>query len=217
MLNIGAYADTVPWVENSPVKAVVETRLVHALHRKASALLAEAAARPAASPAALAEVRDFLVAHLDTHHTCEDNILWPMIEDRAPEAAEPLARLSGEHDQLDAALDALAAAPTDEPGRTALVDAAVAVRDLVHTHLEHEEPILFPALREHISEEAWADFARQVIATTPDVGTHLLVGFLEQLGTQEEVESILRDMPAPVRAALREQAQETLGRLAAAG
>lgn len=199
------------------MKAVVETRLVHDLHRRVSSVLAEAAAHPAASAAALAEVRDFLVAQLETHHKCEDNILWPMIEHRAPGAAEPLARLSGEHDQLDAALDALAAAPVDEPGRTALVDSAVAVRDLVHAHLENEEPILLPALREHVSEEAWEDFARQVRATTPDVGTHLLVGFLEQVGAPEEVEIILRDVPAPVRAALREQAQETLGRMMAAG
>jgi hemerythrin-like domain-containing protein len=199
------------------MRAVVETRLMHDLHRKASTVLAEAAAQPAASAAALAELRDFLVVHLDSHHKCEDTILWPMIEDRAPGAAEPLARLSGEHDQLDAVLEALAAAPTDEPGRTALVDAAVALRDLVHTHLEHEEPILFPALREHISEEAWADFARQVVEKTPHVGTHLLVGFLEQVGTPEEAEIILGDLPVPVRVALREQAQETFGRLTVAG
>jgi hemerythrin-like domain-containing protein len=216
-LTIEPYVDIVVRVPDSPVKAVVETRLVHDLHRKASALLADAAARPAASAPALAEVRDFLIAQLDSHHRCEDEILWTMIEERVPAAAEPLGRLSREHDQLDAALDALAAAATDEPDRTALVDAAVALRDLVHTHLEHEEPVLFPVLREHVSDEAWADFSRQVVAKTPEVGTHLLVGFLELVGAPEDVEIILRDMPAPVRTSLREQAQETLGRLAAAG
>jgi len=204
-------------VKASTVTAVVHTRLVHDTHRRASTVLAEAAADPAASGAALAEVRDFLVAHLDIHHKAEDNVLWPMIEDRDPGAAQPLARLRGEHDRLEAALEALAAAPIDEPGRTALVDSAVAVCDLVHVHLDHEEPVLFPALREHLSEQAWEDFARQVRAMTPDVETHLLVGFLEQVGTPEEVEIILRDMPARVRAELREQAQETLGRLTAAG
>jgi len=212
-----AYVHTVTRVKDSTVTAVVHTRLVHDTHRRASSVLAEAAADPAASVAALAELRDFLVAHLDDHHTSEDNILWPMIENRDPGAAEPLARLSAEHDQLEAALEALAAAPIDEPGRTALVNSAVAVRDLVHAHLDHEEPILFAALREHVSEEEWEDFARQVRATAPDVGTHLLVGLLEQVGTPEEVEIILRDVPAPVRAALREQAQESLGRLTAAG
>ncbi|GAA1206500.1 hemerythrin domain-containing protein [Pseudonocardia alaniniphila] len=197
--------------------AVVHTRLVHDTHRRASTVLAEAAANPAASGTALAELRDFLVAHLDSHHKSEDDVLWPMIEELAPGIAEPLTRLSAEHDQLEAALEALAAASVDAPGRTALVDAAVAVRDLVHAHLENEEPVLLPALSQHVSDEAWDDFARQVRATTPGVGAHLLVGFLEQVGTPEDVEIILRDMPAPLRAELRDQAQETLGRLTAAG
>jgi hemerythrin-like domain-containing protein len=204
-------------VRDTQATAVVETRLVHNLHRRVSSVLAEAAARPSASAAALAEVRDFLVVQLETHHECEDNILWPMIEDRAPAAAESFARLSAEHDQLDAALDALAEAPIDDIDRTALVESAVALRDLVHTHLEHEEPVLLPALRDHVSDEAWEDFVRRVRAATPDVGTHLLVGFLEQVGTPEEVEIVLRDVPAPVRAALREQAQGTLDRLTRVG
>jgi hypothetical protein len=43
---------------------------------------------------------------------------------------------------LEVTLGVLAAAPVDESGRSALVHSAVAVRDLVHTHLGHEEPIL---------------------------------------------------------------------------
>jgi hemerythrin-like domain-containing protein len=199
------------------VTAVIETRLIHDIHRRATSLLAEAAAHPSAPAAALTDVRDFLVAHLHHHHETEDDILWPMITAKAPEAADPLAGLSGEHDQLDAALDALSAATVDDAGRASLADAAVAVRDLVHLHLEREEPVLFPALRDHVSEEAWADFSRHVIATTPEVGTDLLVGFLEQVGTPEEVEIVLGGMPAPVRTALSEQARATLGMLRAAG
>jgi hemerythrin-like domain-containing protein len=202
-------------VTDSQVTAVIETRLIHDIHRRATSLLAEAAAHPSAPAAALTDLRDFLVAHLHHHHETEDDILWPMITAKAPEAADPLAGLSGDHDRLDAALDALGAATVDTD-RASLVDAAVAVRDLVHLHLEREEPVLFPALRDHVSEEAWADFSRQVIATTPEVGTDLLVGFLEQVGTPEEVEIVLGGMPAPVRAALSEQARATLGRLRAA-
>ncbi|MBF8185781.1 hemerythrin domain-containing protein [Nonomuraea sp. K274] len=202
---------------DSQVTAVLETRLIHDIHRRATSLLAEAAARPSAPPAALAEVRDFLVAHLHHHHESEDDILWPMIKAKAPTAADPLAGLSDEHDRLDAALDALGAAPMDDSDRTALLDTAVAVRDLVHLHLEHEEPALFPALRDHVSEAAWAEFSQHVMATTPQVGMHLLVGFLEQVGTPEEVEMLIGGIPAPVRTALREQAQATFDTLRAAG
>jgi len=185
--------------------AVIETRVVHDVHRRASSLLAEAAARPGVPETALADLRDFLVSHLHHHHESEDDLLWPMILAAAPTAADPLADLSGEHDKLEAALDALATVPVTD--RAALTDAAVAVRDLVHLHLEHEEPALFPALRDHISEEVWADFARQVQDTTPQVGMHLLVGLMEEVGPPEEVEMVLRTVPSPVRVALREQAQ----------
>ena len=193
--------------------AVIDTRLVHDLHRKASSLLAEAASRPGASTAALAELRDFLVAQLRDHHQAEDDLLWPMITAKAPELAGSLATLGSEHERLDPALDALASAPVSEPDRTALASAAITLRDLVHEHLAHEEPVLFPALRDHVSEEEWDEFAEQVRTSTSPVGVHLLVGFLEQVGTPEEVGIILARIPAPARAALNEQAQETLRRL----
>jgi hypothetical protein len=93
---IGAYVIGVTRMKNSPVNAVVGTLLLYNAQHRASAVPAAAvAAHPAASAAALAEVRDFLLAQLDTHHKSEDDILWPLIEERVPEAAEPLARLSG--------------------------------------------------------------------------------------------------------------------------
>jgi hemerythrin-like domain-containing protein len=198
---------------DTQVTAVIETRLVHDLQRKASSLLAEAAPRPEVPAAALAEVRDFLVNQLRHHHQAEDDLLWPMITAEAPKLADPFASLSSEHEELDAALDALVSAPVSEQDRTALASAAIKLRDLVHTHLDFEESVLFPALRDHVSEEDWKEFTEQVVARTPPVGTHLLVGFLDQVGTPEEVAIILGGIPAPAQAALREQAQDTLARL----
>lgn len=78
----------------------------------------------------------------------EDNVLWPMITAAAPEISGSLTQLSSEHDELDAALDKLESIPLHDDGdRAALRDAAVVVRDVIHQHLEHEEPLLFPALR----------------------------------------------------------------------
>jgi iron-sulfur cluster repair protein YtfE (RIC family) len=195
------------------VTALLETRLVHDLHRQASSLLVEAATRPGTPATALSELRDFLLAQLREHHQAEDDQLWPMIIAEAPELADSLAALNGEHEELDAVLDATGSAPITGPDRTTLVAAATALRDLVHTHLGHEEPILFPALRDHISETAWEKFAEDVRAAGSGVGTHLLVGFLERAGTKQEADVILAGMPDRARAALREQAQEAFRQL----
>ncbi|MFC0507073.1 hemerythrin domain-containing protein [Micromonospora costi] len=184
-------------------RSVIETRLTHDTHRRATTLLAEAATRPAADSAALTELRDFLVATLRHHHESEDNDLWPLIEAVAPGTAKPFEDLSHEHDALDRALDVLAAAPVPaEADRGELATAAVAVRDLVHRHLEHEEPLLFPALRAHVSPEAWDAFALKVIATTPPAGAGLLIGFFDEVGTAVEVELILSSLPAPAQQAV---------------
>jgi iron-sulfur cluster repair protein YtfE (RIC family) len=199
--------------------AVTETRLSHGLHRRATTLLSQAALRPSVPLAAVAELRDYLVKNLHHHHETEDRRLWPMISAVAPEAAEELAALSKEHDELDRALDTLAAAPAgSDADRESLHQAANVVRELVHRHLEHEEPILFPAL-EKLPPESWAAFSQEVITTSPMEAAHLTVGFFDEVGTPEEVSLILSGLPAPALElvpVMREQARASLAVLSGA-
>lgn len=180
-------------------RSVLETRLTHETHRRASALLAEAASSPSADPEALTHLRDFLVATLHHHHESEDHILWPLIEATAPGSSAPLVALGEEHGELERKLRVLAEAPVPaaEP-RDALAEAARDVRDLVHRHLEHEEPVLFPALREHLTAEQWDEFSLQVVTTTPPVGALLMIGFVNEFATQQELDAMMSGLPATV-------------------
>ncbi|MFE0512383.1 hemerythrin domain-containing protein [Streptomyces sp. NPDC058964] len=211
--------------------AVVETRLTHEVHRVATALLAEAALRPSVPFEELAQLRDFLVANLRHHHEAEDNDLWPRIVAAAPATAHTLDALSEEHERLDTALDRLACvlissgetgregagpaagregAGTASAVRAALHAAAVDVRDTVHDHLVHEETILFPALRDHVSPADWEDFSRQVIASTPPIAGHLMIGFLDEIGTADEVELVLAGLPEPLLSLLPEMRRQAV-------
>ncbi len=198
--------------------AVIETRLAHGVHRVASNLLTEAAVRPSVPLDALEQLRDFLVANLRHHHETEDHDLWPRIIAAAPAISHELDELSGEHEQLDEALDRLSAVlvsdgTASDEVRVILHEAARAVRDTVHSHLTHEEPILFPALLDHISPQEWQDFSQRVIATTPPVAGHLMIGFLDEVGTPAEVELMLSALPEqvlPLIPAMRRQAAEDL-------
>lgn len=131
--------------------AVVETRLVHEGQRRATSLLAAVVGGDAVPPYAAVELRDFVVASLEHNHRREDDVLWPLLTSAAPELAEALDGLSREHVRLDAALDELGEVAIDGAGEQTATAAAVAVRDLVHEHLSHEEPVLLPALRDHIT------------------------------------------------------------------
>jgi hemerythrin-like domain-containing protein len=196
------------------VVAVTETRLTHELHRRATTVLSQAALRASVPLEALDQLRTYVVKNLRHHHETEDHQLWPMIVDAAPDIAAAMGSLSEEHDQLDAALDALELASiAGDADRENLHRVAEAVRELVHRHLEHEEPILFPALTRYVSAQGWAAFSQQVIATSPMEAAHLTVGFFDEVGTPEEVALVLSGLPEPAQQfvpAMREQARADL-------
>ncbi len=176
--------------------AVLETQLVHDAQRRVTTILADALDSRSAPTSTVGEVRDFVVAMLDHHHRSEDSDLWPLLTSCAPELSDALAALSREHDQLDAALHELAAAPVGSGDGAA---AARHVRDLVHTHLSHEEPVLFPAFRAHLTDEDWFAFSQRTVATTPQVSTHLYIGLFYEVGTDIQLELVLRQLPPDAR------------------
>jgi hypothetical protein len=189
--------------------AVVETRVVHDTHRRATSLLADAIVGDRAPGGAVAALRELVVAMLRHHHESEDRELWPILTAAAPSLADPLGDLSREHDRLDDALDRVAAS-TDEAS-------AIEVRDLVHDHLAHEEPILFPALRAHVTDDQWTAFFQRAVARAPRVGTDLLVALLHQVASEDDVEVILQHLPPDARAAvpaMRAGGEQTLYLLA---
>ncbi|NMO55653.1 hemerythrin domain-containing protein [Actinoplanes sp. TBRC 11911] len=191
--------------------SVLQTQLVHNVHRRATTMLVEAAADPAVPVGALATLREFLVSNLHHHHETEDNDLWPLIKEADPEAALRMTELTGEHNILDEALETLLRADLND--REFFTGAAEAVRDVVHRHLVDEEPVLLPALRDHLSPEAWNGFAAHVAATAPTAHRHLMIGFMDLAGTGEQIEVMLGALPLPLLARLRDEAKEAFASL----
>ncbi len=186
--------------------AVSETQLVHDVHRRATSLLSDATNHPSPSLRGVAELRDFVAATLDHHHHSEDRDLWPLLIAAAPELSDELARLSAEHDLLARDLDALRRVHLAQPGDLrALRAPAQKVRDRVHEHLAHEEPVLFPAMAQSLSDQVWAEFSQRTVTSAPTDGLHLLAALFDEVGTPSQVDLILRHVPAerhePFRAA----------------
>jgi hemerythrin-like domain-containing protein len=195
--------------------AVIETRVVHDVHRAATSLLATADVEHAYGIEALAELRRFVTGTLRHHHHGEDADLWPLLARQEPALTAGLRALSAEHAELDTTLDALDSAPIDDD-LGALRARAETLRDIVHEHLAHEEPFLFPALREHVSDEAWDEFSQRMVTTSPPEGNHLMLAFLDRVASPAEVDLVLRDLPAEAREhfpAMRAQAAATLAAL----
>jgi hemerythrin-like domain-containing protein len=197
---------------------VIEMRLVHDVHRAATSLLAEAAARPDLPPGELGELRDFTVAALRHHHQSEDDALWPICETVDPEVEAALRELSAEHRRLDDALDALEALPVAARAeRASLAAAAEEVRELVQQHMAHEEAVTFPSLR-LLTAAQWAEFSRAAMESAPAAGVHLQIGLMDEVGDPGDVAAVFAGLPAPAVQALpamRARARATLGALRA--
>jgi hemerythrin-like domain-containing protein len=179
---------------------VIETRIVHDVHRRATSLLTDAVGAPSAPIRLVAELRDFVVATLHHHHACEDSDLWPLLGSAAPDLTRDLWTLTEEHERLQHQLDTLQRIPIDhEADRARCIEPAGELRDLVHEHLAHEEPLLFPALRRNVSLRAWSEFSARTVASSPPEGTHLLVAMLHEAGTNDELDIIFRHLPPPAR------------------
>jgi hemerythrin-like domain-containing protein len=203
---------------NTESRAVLETRVIHDLHRRATALLADAAADATTPTTELEVLRDFVVATLHHHHESEDEQLWPVVVELAPDLGEVFTQLGRDHERLAAALDAVAAVPVGQAGN-ALAGAARAVRDLVRAHLDLEEVALLPVLRTQLPPEEWDEFARLTIETAPLETAPLMIALLDRVGTPAEVGAVLSHLSGPALEAvpaLRTEGRSVLTRLESA-
>lgn len=111
---------------------------------------------------ALVRYLSLMAESIHHHHRAEDDILWPVIEQRAG-AAIDLTALTEDHAALDPKLDGLAAAVgrfgADPSRRTAALVAArlVEVRTMLVEHIAEEERDTFPVIERYLSVDDWRD------------------------------------------------------------
>lgn len=109
---------------------------------------------------------------LHTHHSKEDDILWPLLEERAIAAGDikaltVLADMEAEHATIDPVLERCTAAfatmakQASDAGRSELGQAISAARDSLGQHLDHEERSAVAIAQRHLGAEEWAVIERE--------------------------------------------------------
>ncbi|MDY6999097.1 MAG: hemerythrin domain-containing protein [Actinomycetota bacterium] len=110
---------------------------------------------------------ELLAESIHHHHRAEDDILWPVIEDRAGGHID-LAPLTEDHEALVPELEALrgaTAALRAHPGRPAaraLATKLAEMRDMLGEHICEEERDTFPAIRRYLSVADWRDVEARI-------------------------------------------------------
>ena len=148
-------------------------------------------------------------AGLTNHHHGEDELLWPLLYQRAGLEAAIVARMEQQHVQvavtLTGVLRALPAwqvsAGTDN--RDHLVSALSSHRRALIDHLDDEETHLLPLAARYLTNSEWAALGEHFVATTPKAQLLIFLGAVLEEATPDERAALLGAMPRVARLAWR--------------
>jgi hemerythrin-like domain-containing protein len=154
---------------------------------------------------------------LRTHHDVEDEVLWPLVKERAPEH-EAILIMDTEHAGLNVSLDAIkvqadawrVSASADT--RATLHNTLIAFERTLLRHLGHEEREVLPILQRTLSQDEYAAMGQEVNRRMDPDDRTLVLGLILEDTTQSVGSTILRRIPEETRAQVesdaRAQAQE---------
>ncbi|MFI7602080.1 hemerythrin domain-containing protein [Actinoplanes sp. NPDC049681] len=184
--------------------------LVHRVFRRELQLLPALVRAVPAGDVARAEV---VGAHLHSiatalhhHHSGEDQLLWPLLLERAVEHTDLIRRMEAQHDSLHQPLARIAelnprwrrlAAAADRDELADVLDRASASVD---EHLTDEEELLLPLVPEFVTQREWDALGKHGRDGTPKGKPLLLfLGAILEDATPAERQRFLGQMPPPVR------------------
>jgi hemerythrin-like domain-containing protein len=138
---------------------------------------------------------------LHVHHQGEDELIYPVLEERCPDELDKLVRIDDQHKLLYAPMDAAWAAiaawratPSLEGGR-AVIDAIATVDETLRPHLGEEEVNVLPLATKWISQDEWAELPGHAMAIYRADKPWLALGLVRENLTLEQRDAMLAGMP----------------------
>jgi hemerythrin-like domain-containing protein len=187
-----------------------EMVLVHRAFRRDFRMLPALVRAVAEGDTARAETVGFhlaLVADaLHHHHTAEDDMLWPLLLDRATMHTDLINRMEAQHERVHEPLERIAAlnprwrAHARTADRDELADVIAQASVALDEHLTDEEQEILPLVSVHITQAEWNALGERGKSVIPKgkLGLIFLGSILED-GTPVERARFLAELPAPAR------------------
>ncbi len=174
-------------------------------YAESAALIRDNPAPSAARVEFLADHVTFALTMLHRHHESEDELLYPLLLERAPEHAETTAQIDHEHEAVRDSLDAAQAAcdhwraePTREAGE-ALAAALEQVNEVTQPHLDHEEATVVPLAARHLTQEEWEAVGAHSRAGIPKDRMAIAFGMITEPLAPADAAFMKSSLPGPVR------------------
>ena len=188
---------------------VRDMAIIHRTFRNAfeeSAGLVRAAPTPSTERVAfLADHIDFAVTMLHLHHASEDELLFPVLLERAPEHAATTSRVEAQHQQVSAAVatvEAACRAWRSQPAATtaqALADALLALNETLQRHLDDEESEVVPLAAVTLTQAEWDAVGAHSRAGIPRDKMPIAFGMITEPLDDADRAYMKSHLPAPIR------------------
>ena len=157
----------------------------------------------------VAEHLRLVLAGLHMHHTGEDELLWPLLLERAAPSADLVRTMQEQHARVDEATGRLEPLVAEwEAGASAVRGEQLArlveeFRTALLEHLELEEHEILPLATRHVTPAEWARLGAHGRHEMRRDWLPLMFGALLEETTGEERAMMLGAQPLPVRLLLR--------------
>lgn len=148
---------------------------------------------------------DELTAMLHHHHGGEDDLMWPLLLERAPMDSALILRMEEQHERIAeiyqqaGALGRVFAASADPTARQELAQALTDLAAGLDEHLADEENFVLPLVEDVMTVPEWEALNERGRAGMPKNRQLVYLGFLLQANTPERGREFLANMPLPVR------------------
>ncbi|MPZ14859.1 MAG: hemerythrin domain-containing protein [Chloroflexi bacterium] len=189
--------------------ALWDMALIHRIFRSSftelARLVTEVQASDAARVSAVADHLGFTLAGLTAHHTTEDDLVWPVLLERARPSAALVERMEEQHHGLHTGIEEVRRL-TDvwraDPSPDVAGELSTAITGMfgkLTTHLDEEERDVVPLIAEHLSVAEWHHFGKTAFDKFTPAQRFTAMGQMLEVASPAEAAAMLAPLPAPIK------------------
>ncbi len=184
-----------------------EMALIHRLIRRGFEQSRDAVLAPGAPgrAGAVADYVDFHLHGLEAHHSSEDELIWPVLLERASLSEALIRRMeeqhTGVHDAIETTRrDLVAWEATPIASRSeALATALSTVIDRLAEHLAEEERDIVPLIAVHVTQAEWDHLGKVAFSKFTPKQRFTAMGEMLAAASPAESAHMLAGLPAPIK------------------
>ncbi|MFZ0714478.1 hemerythrin domain-containing protein [Mycobacterium sp.] len=145
-----------------------------------------------------------LMAFLKVHHEGEEELVFPLLIERAPQHAGLVTQAEGQHADVIGRLLAVSESVNSwdlkgDPQAPDLLNALRSLETSLMPHLDQEEAEIVPLAAEHLTPEEWGALPGHAMRSFDGDKIWLIIGLIRENFTPQQREAMLANMPPPAR------------------